>query len=340
MEFQDPRVKEEFIRYVQSCQSPGQTTLTKEFLEVFLGAIIQHEQDPTKCTISLTDASKWVKQTKNNFKRLIDDDYSRKTTGFRKGIDFTYLKVKDSMNRAQDELFMTVETFKQAAAKTETKIGEQVRTYLSLTEKALRNWFGSSVTGKYQRYPYKDIKGVNKIMLASGIKLSSGIGNYTIEFEHKGQAYYYDGITDDIYTRLQQHAVELPVGCDITVIAWTLNDAAELTEKCRETVAKNDKVPVPESLHGMRNLYYKNPALWKEITQKCNAFVDDVAAYHPSQDAKLTLLASPDLYPVRKSKDYPRKKAHNWMDQPVAHYSTDPTTGQVVGSLVHNKKKY
>ena len=71
-----------------------------------------------------------------------------------------------------------------------------------LVEKALRDWFGSSVREKSERYPFKEVKGVNKVIVPAGIKLYQGVGNYTIEFEFKGQAYYYNGITDDIRTRL------------------------------------------------------------------------------------------------------------------------------------------
>ena len=116
--------------------------------------------------------------------------------------------------------------------------------------------------------------------------------------------------------------MELPIGCDVKVVSWQLNDAAELMEKCEERVGKNNVVPVPESIHGMRNLSYKNPQLWKEVNETCNDFVGKVDSCHPPHDVDSKLLESPDLYPVKKSKNYPRKKAHSWLDQPVAHYSS------------------
>ena len=84
MAYLDARVQSNFIQYVLALQDPNQRTLTKEFLQKFLSGIIEHEQNPSKCSISLVDACEWLKMEKKNFKRLIDSDHtSRPTDHFR-----------------------------------------------------------------------------------------------------------------------------------------------------------------------------------------------------------------------------------------------------------------
>lgn len=76
----------------------------------------------------------------------------------------------------------------------------------------------------------------------------------------------------------------------------------------------------------MRNLYFKRPAFWAEVKQHC----DDIhrmgqQTWHPhNKPPQHTLLSSPDLYPIRRSKHYGRLKKHTWEDEPIASYIGEP----------------
>lgn len=141
-------------------QNPARRKLTKEFLDAFLKQILEHERNPLKCSISLIDASAFLGQQKKHFKRLIDADFrkDKKPTGFTRDVDFTYLPSIDCQNREQKELFMTVDTFKRAASKSKSEVGDQVREYVWLIEKAFRTFFGSRANEKYERHPFEEVK--------------------------------------------------------------------------------------------------------------------------------------------------------------------------------------
>jgi phage anti-repressor protein len=323
MYFKDARVKQEFVEYVLALQDPIQQIVTKEFLEKFLGIIIDSEQNPKRFNISLTNACEWLSMEKKNFKRHIDSDYSKHPTGFEKGKDFEYVSVKDEQNRQQQELFMTIDTFKKAASLTRGTFGKQIQSYIWLIEKAFRDWLGSSFSSKYTSNQ-NTAPARNTVIVPPTVHLSEGIGNYTIQFNFEGQGYYYTGITDNIRARLQKHAIELPTNCELKVIEWTPNESAELVEKCRENLAHDSKVPVPETLHGMRSLFYENQPFWNEVTSYCDIKMkEDIQNFHPTHQPNLVPLSSPQLYPVRKNKKGERKKKHSWLDNPIASYSSE-----------------
>jgi hypothetical protein len=325
MSFDDARVRQSFIEYVLGLQrDDSKNRLTREFLNVFLDAILESEKHPGSFAISLTKAAQWVKTDKKNFKRLVEPSQSRAkhATNFVKGRDFTYLPEKDKMNREQLELYMTVDTFKQAASRLHTSFGDQVREYLWLVEGALRDWVGSTIKERYQRgeLAANPPNPINKIVIAPEIKLSRGIGYYTITFAFKGQKFLYQGITDNIAGRLEKHALQLPLGITLTLVEWVRDDDPEFMEICRRTYDRNDRVPVPETLHGMRDLFYEVPARWKWTTEHCQENLHNAKTSRKAFKEKPEILPTADLYPVRRSQKRPRRKRHEWRDRPVALY--------------------
>src|SRR5579872_1355171 len=312
MELDDPRAKRAFREYILGLQTdPRKIELTKKFLDVFLDPILAGEKNPTECSISLTDAAKWTRKTKEHLKRMIDPAYARKDRPksqptFRINVDFCYLPSTDSQNRERKELYMTVGTFKKVISRLDSELGESVLEYLWLTDGALRDWTGSTLREKLQRVemsnePGSDTKLVNRIYNKSGVELSPGMGYYTISFSFKGNNYFYQGITDNIATRLRRHALELPIGCDINLIEWAKDDDPEFMETCRRHYERKDRVPLPETLHGMRDIFFADEDHWKKATAHCQNMEhngdEEWIAKGMSLDSESRMLASPDLYP-------------------------------------------
>jgi hypothetical protein len=334
MEDTDPRIVSAYKKYVLGQTEPEKTQQMQTFLDTFLVPIMVGERDPSQCSISLSDLARWTGKRKSHLKRMIDPEYARtdlaSEPSFREGVDFCYLRSRDKYNRDRMELSMTVSTMKKVLSRLDTNLGSVVLDYLWLTEGALRDWTASIFREKLQRLSLSnevdsDLKIINKIFIRPGVNLSKGIGYYAIMFPFKGTEYIYQGITDNITYRIWQHAVDLPIGCDVTLMEWTQNDDPEFIESCRRHFNKADRVPVPEALHGMKDLFYADEFHWNNATSYCQSIeqkgtTDWISRSNHLSDAP-RMLASPDLYPVRQSKAYPRAKLHSWTCGPVARYT-------------------
>lgn len=140
MELQDEELKHEYVSSIMR-QAKKDTRLTPEFLKHYTDTIAECERDSNRFCMSLTKAAYLLKyKDKYDLKRLIVPELSRSQNPhpYVKGIDFTYVDERDSLNRAQQEMYMSIDTFKEVAA-TSSMMGRCVLEYLNLVERIHRS---------------------------------------------------------------------------------------------------------------------------------------------------------------------------------------------------------
>lgn len=141
-----------------------------------------------------------------------------------------------------------------------------------MTIAALKDWAGSRLEERRQRTALSnepsEFKLKNKVMIDPKVKPSLGLGYYSFFVKYKDKKFYSQGVTDDIFVRLEKHALELPIGCEITLFEWVRSKDPEFMMVCRRHAAKSVRLDVPETLHGMREVFHANQDHWARATKQ------------------------------------------------------------------------
>lgn len=336
MEFVDQELQEEYVASILR-QAKEDTRLTPEVLHDLLNLMREAKMSPSRFPISVTRAARILQYRETyDLKRIVDPSISRRKSpdDFKLGKDFIYVREKDSLNRIRPTLYMTLDTFKEVSALTSKSRGSQmgkiVLEYLFLVEEIFRSSSASDLKVRKTEFSLQEgelskTPPISKTNALSPKQWPDGLVYYTLELEYKSHCYYYHGYTDSMKVRIEKHRREFPVGCSIKVIECKSSSHPQTIEFLRDKYAENYRVPIPEKMRGMRSLYPANPALWKEITAKCEEFgaandkewkASGIAARIPTPEP----VSSPELYPAKKKGQPRRKRQHSYQEGNVARY--------------------
>ena len=146
MEFSESKVRQAFIAYVMSLESPGIKTLNSEFLRKLLFCLkptrdIIERAPNSKFPLSLSLCSKTLGCEPYEFARLVLGTQKKQENRGKK----RFLENVDYIYAPSNELYVTPKCFAKAAMLCRKDRGDMVREYFSLVDIAFRDWAGESI---------------------------------------------------------------------------------------------------------------------------------------------------------------------------------------------------
>lgn len=205
---------EEFIEFViENYPTRLNRPETIEFVTDFIYSI--HSNNDFE--ISIRDVSKWLKVHEWALKDTIYRSY-------KKDIDYI-IDQQQTNGRPQQDIYLTVDCFKEVCMKSNSKRGELVRKYFIMIENAYREYLFGAIRNRrrFDNEDYGDKKYQNK-------KYPLGNCVYIIRIDYSGAMSYRIGLTKNLSRRLSEH--RRTFSGNVKLILYKYYEYNEFLESC------------------------------------------------------------------------------------------------------------
>jgi phage anti-repressor protein/predicted GIY-YIG superfamily endonuclease len=233
------------------------STISNAFIDSFL-SIYDPDTIQTDFVVKISIVSQWLKSSKKTLIHTL-------TTSYKKGIDFTVVKIPKADTRKYGnnnrEYLLTPDCFKRLCMRSRSPRAEEVRTYFIQLESLLVRYKSVLVKGMNA-----EIKQMERALKPKDPADSAGY-IYVLKASPERDSVFKIGRTKDLNKRLATYSTGTVDGVDVVFKFRT--DSHKKTEACVKLMLKEYQ------LRKYKEVFECNLDMIKEVIQKC----DDTAAY-------------------------------------------------------------